>query len=62
MDLIHYSAAKSLGDTIKFLEERSDYSLLPKAIKNKFSQLYQYNMHDCFGMKHLLDYRLTRGD
>ncbi len=62
MDLIHYSPGKSLGDTICFLEERSDYDLLPKGIRNNFSKLYPYNMHDCFGMKYLLEYRLSRGD
>ena len=61
-DLIGFSAAKSLGDTLKHLEEKKDYGLLPKGVKTKFTQLYKYNIHDCLGMKHLLNYRLLRGD
>ena len=61
-ELLKYSPAKSLCDVIHYLERESDFSLLPKSTLENFNQIYHYNLHDCFGMKHLLEYRNSRGD
>ena len=57
-----YSPAKALREMMKCLNERKDYHLVPKGIKKSFGKMYQYNFHDCNGMKHLLEYRLRFGD
>lgn len=59
-NLKNYSPGRALRDMLSSLKERGDHELVPKNVKRRFTQLHRYNMHDCAGMKHLLEYRLSR--
>lgn len=59
-ELKRYSPAKALREMMKSLKESENYNLIQKSVKRRFTQIYKYNMHDCFGMKHILMYRLSR--
>lgn len=59
-DLKNYSPASAIREVLKFLGERHHYASVPESHRKKFTKLHRYNMHDCKGMKHLLEYRLSR--
>ena len=40
-----YSPAKALREMMKYLVERKNYNLVPKAIKERFSKIYQNTKH-----------------
>ena len=71
LDFIHYdyprylksySPGRALREMLGFLEERGEHARVPQSVKTRFTKLHRYNMHDCKGMKHLLEYRLSRGE
>jgi len=60
-DLKNYSPASAIRIMLKFLGEKHHYASVPRGPRKNFTILHRYNMHDCKGMRHLLEYRLSRG-
>lgn len=59
-DLKNYSPATALGRMRTEIQSRGGYQNVPRSVKKKFTMIYRYNFHDCKGMRHLLEFRLSR--
>ena len=59
-DLRNYSPATALGRMRTELQRRGNYQAVARSVKRKFTMIHRYNFHDCKGMKHLLEFRLSR--